>query len=176
MTHYLDASAVISPDGRFRYRLWRHWGPSEVVTWIMLNPSTADALVDDPTIRACCAYASSWGFGGIEVVNLFALRTPHPKVLRAATGDRVGPENDHTIRCAVRRAHTVIAAWGNDGALDGRDAVVRELVVREGGSLHVLGLTKWGHPKHPLARGQHRVPRDARPVPWTGLAPAQVGR
>src|SRR5437588_2477108 len=90
-------SAVFSPDGRYRYLLTRRLGRSRrVATFIMLNPSTADAINNDPTIRKCVGFARRWGCGLLQVVNLFALRATEPRVLRAAA-DPVGPENSRWI-------------------------------------------------------------------------------
>lgn len=166
----IHRTARFSPCERYRYNLGRSWraaGAIDPVVWIMLNPSTADAYKDDPTVKRCMAFARRWGFDCVEVVNLFAFRTPSPAVLKAWTGDRVGPENDRAIREAVERAGLVVAAWGTHGALDGRaDAVLAMLEGRAAGGLHTLKLTTEGHPQHPLARGRHRVPNDASAVRW----------
>lgn len=164
--------AVFSDCGTYRYTLSRSrsFFPDEpAVVWIMLNPSTADARVDDPTIRRCLGFATRWGFLRLEVVNLFAFCTPHPRALRAcAAWDRVGPDNDaHVRRITSLRGALVIAAWGTHGVLDGRGATVRSLLEDRGVELHHLGVTKDGHPKHPLARGRHRIADDQEPIRWT---------
>ena len=144
------AGAVISPCGRYRYRLWRRWDPGFSVTWLMLNPSTADAEVDDPTIRKCIGFSKRWGYSAIEVVNLFAWRATDPKDLLArwrSAHDIVGPDNDRHILSAVARSPLVVAAWGNDDAarLGGRDAAVLH-----GFGAECLGRTSKGAPRHPL--------------------------
>src|SRR5881396_744410 len=112
--------ATFSRDRRYRYRLWRRWDRSRaVVAFVMLNPSTADAMHDDPTIRRCIGFARNWGFGGVDVVNLFALRATDPRALRRAH-DPVGPANDRHIASAGSRASLVILAWGAQGRLRGR--------------------------------------------------------
>ena len=125
----------------------------------MLNPSTADARRDDPTIRRCMGFARTWGYGGVEVVNLFALRATDPSRLRIAR-DPVGPENDAHIRAVARRSSALVVAWGIHGALRERDAEVLALLSRRAPT-HSLGWTKDGHPRHPLY-----LRRDARLLPY----------
>jgi hypothetical protein len=130
----------------------------------MLNPSTADALLDDPTIRRCIGFARAWGFGALEVVNLFAFRATLPSQLRAAL-DPVGPRNNRFLRAALGRADAVVAAWGAHGSWGGRDRAVLHLL--SGGidqpwpSPQCLGLTKHGHPRHPLY-----LPLDVARLPY----------
>lgn len=132
----------------YRYALWRVWDLAEpLVTFCMLNPSTADEHFLDPTIRRCIAFAKEWGFGGLIVVNAFALRSTDPGALYRAQ-DPIGAENDAAILRARDISERVICAWGVHGAFMGRGAGVLELIGRERAS-H-LGLTKHGHPKHPL--------------------------
>ena len=102
--------ATFSRDRRYRYRLWRRWDRSRaVVAFVMLNPSTADAMHDDPTIRRCVGFARAWGFGGVDVVNLFALRATDTRALRKAA-DPIGPANDRHLRRAVRSAGLIVLA------------------------------------------------------------------
>ncbi len=156
----MKMGATIDPTGRYRYALWRTWdGDAPRVAFLMLNPSTADARRDDPTIRRCIGFARSWGFGSVEVVNLFAYRTPDPEVLRRALHP-VGPENDRYLRKVARRAQQLIVAWGNRGALQGRDEAVMRLL-RKVGTVYCLGRTQAGHPRHPLY-----VRKDTTPAPF----------
>lgn len=144
--------ATISPCGRYRYSLKRQWGPLDAdgpVVWIMLNPSTADADTDDPTIRACREFSRRWGKSALEVVNLFALRSPKPSAL-AIDHDPVGPDNDLWIDTAIRRASLVVAAWGAHGTLLGRHWDVKRIIASTGCRARCLGLTKAGQPRHPL--------------------------
>lgn len=128
----------------------------------MLNPSTADHVIDDPTIRRCVGFAKAWGFGRLVVANLFALRATNPYELVLAP-DPIGPDNDAHIveQCAGRR---VFAAWGvtvanmSVPALRNRAAVVRRLIGANALVEH-LGLTKDGHPKHPLYLPTATVPQ-----------------
>ena len=111
----------------------------------MLNPSTADANIDDPTIRRCMGYAMRWGYYGIIVVNLFALRATDPNDL-CASDDPIGPENYHYIFQASREASLTIAAWGIRGKYLKQD----EKVLAQLTNCHYLALTKNGSPRHPL--------------------------
>jgi len=142
-------SAVISPDGVYRYLLERRWGGGPAVAWIMLNPSTADADTDDQTLRRISVFSRGWGFGRLIVANLYALRATDPAQLWTAA-DPVGPDNDRHIADAVS-CHEVIAAWGANAKPD-RVAQVLALIGRQPGvgHLHCLGVTKSGAPKHPL--------------------------
>ncbi len=149
----ITTSAVLSADGKYRYQLSRYWTrKTDPVVWIMLNPSTADAVENDPTIRRCISFAKRWGFGGIEVYNLFALRSSNPIDIERAANP-VGPENDDWLTAAARSERTIIAAWGGcTTPLQSRRAIeVTELLVRGRSAwLISLGLTKTGHPRHPL--------------------------
>jgi len=140
-------NAVISPCGRYRYRLSRSWEPQRLpLVWIMLNPSTADAEIDDPTIRRCIAFSKREGAGGLEVLNLFALRATNPSALRSAD-DPIGPDNDQWIREVLHPHSRCVCAWGAFPAWD-RVAAVMDLA--RGINFLCLGRTAAGHPKHPL--------------------------
>ena len=140
----VEKTARISGCGLYRYELTRHWGDSmSVCTFIMLNPSTADAEKDDPTIRRCIGFAKLWGYGGIKVVNLYAYRASKPKVLFTAI-DPFGPENAGTLAAAVKHSDLLVAAWGAwDVPTDAR-------MILEGVQMVCLGVTKGGSPRHPL--------------------------
>src|SRR4051794_16373452 len=106
------SDAVLSPDGQYRYRLERTWeARAGTVTWIMLNPSTADAEVDDPTLTRCLSFTRAAGWGRLLVVNLFALRSTDPAQL-AQHADPVGPRNLDHVREALQEANLIVAAWG----------------------------------------------------------------
>jgi hypothetical protein len=144
------SSAVISDDGVYRYLLMRRIAPvGRVMTFLMLNPSTADALVDDPTIRRCKSFAVREGAGTLYVVNLYALRATDPREL-AAHVDPVGPRNDEFLRIQGMSATTLVAAWGNGGSLHGRGAEVTVMLAEAGVRLMCLGRTRSGEPRHPL--------------------------
>lgn len=145
--------AVISDCGKYRYVLTRIWDTSKpVLLWCMLNPSTADASVDDPTIRKCVGFAKRWGYGGIVVVNLFAYRATKPGELATAGCDVVGPHNDVVI---IRLSHlfdAIVAAWGVNGDIMRRDEHVLRLWQRERlmHKVFCLTMTHSGYPRHPL--------------------------
>jgi hypothetical protein len=164
---YIEATATISACGTYRYDLRRRWDPAKpTCLFVMLNPSTADATADDPTIRRCVGFAAGWGYGELIVVNLFASRATDPADLRKHRSP-VGPANDATIAAQARRADFHVAAWGMYGALHGRGAEVRRRFTEWGIPLHHLGLTREGHPRHPL-----RLRGGLEPVP---LVPGEGG-
>jgi hypothetical protein len=145
-----DATATFSADRTHRYLLTRTWdAASPTVNFLMLNPSTADAFVLDPTNRRCMGFARDWGYGSVMVTNIFGFRSTDPNGLRGAA-DPVGPDNDAAILDAASAAQLVIAAWGVHGELLGRADSVRSKLAEAGIELHALRLTKAGHPGHPL--------------------------
>jgi hypothetical protein len=147
---YTSKTAVITPCGTYRYRLERIWDPEKKkVAFIGLNPSTADANLDDPTIRKCVAFADRWGYGGIIMVNLFAYRATEPKVMMAFRMAR-GPENAQHIEAVMSEAAVVIAAWGANGTHLGRDLEVKHMFRMSMAPLHYLRLNAGGTPAHPL--------------------------
>ncbi len=137
--------AVISECGQYRYSLDREFKERfDTCLFVMLNPSTADADLDDPTIRRCIRFAKDWGYRKLEVVNLYAFRATDPKQLWQVL-DPIGPENDHHIRTASARAAMTIVAWGTNAKKDRQAAVLRMLT-----DPHALEVTKHRFPKHPL--------------------------
>ena len=153
-----EDTAHFSVCGQFRYLLTREFHGDSTCLFIMLNPSTADAAQDDPTFRRRTSFAKREGFGRLEVVNLYAFRSPSPAVLFAAA-DSVGPTNDHEIEGALDRADSVIAAWGNHADQE-RVAEVARLIKRSGKVSNCFGLTKLRQPKHPLY-----LPSDTNLIP-----------
>ncbi len=139
-------SAIISSCGLYRYQLER--GQLPRLAFIMLNPSTADATQDDPTIRRCMGFAKRFKCDGIEVMNLYALRATNPKDLWTAT-DCVGPENDAHLIDLAQRHRIGIIAWGNNAQAGRADDVIR-LLTANGMSLYAMGWTKSKQPRHPL--------------------------
>lgn len=149
---YTKATARLSPCGEYRYTLTRRWHKTKTrVCWVMLNPSVADADTDDNTIRRCVAFAKQWDYGGIVVVNLFALRSTDPKQL-LDHDDPIGPQNDDFIIATIKSPSVgnVVVAWGAHGALYSRDRRVLSLIEFAGYRPRCLGMTKDGFPKHPL--------------------------
>jgi len=161
-------AAELSSDLRFRYLLVRRWaelGPALPV--VLLNPSKADGSRDDATVRILMRYAWRWQLSGIELANLYAMRTTDPRGLRA--GDRVGVLNDfhleHLVERAKRGRGWILAGWGDQGAEleDFGDRVLKLvlLAVKHGVELKALGFTKRGRPWHPL-----RKSLDLQPQPY----------
>jgi hypothetical protein len=152
---YDERSAELSGDGFHRYQLRRAWEPlpRTTVLWVMLNPSTADANIDDPTIRRCVAFSKVLGFGGLVVVNLFALRATDPAELLAVKNplDAVGPDNDRWIAEEAVKANGIICAWGANVA-DRRlkERAARVLKMLGSYDLFCLKRTAGGMPSHPL--------------------------
>lgn len=160
-------NAVISPCGRYRYMLTRRTrldGASRAtIVFCMLNPSTADASLDDPTIRRCCGFAERWNSAGIAVVNLYAFRATDPRSMRAEA-DAIGPANDEWLRRAARDAGNIVCAWGAN-ADPGRAQQVAKMFRQAGAKLWCFGTTKGGAPRHPLyIRGDQPL------VEWGGYA------
>jgi len=147
---YEESDAVISDDGKYRYllrRTWDHTMPR--MLYVMLNPSTADASIDDPTIKSCVRLAKTFGYGSFEVVNLFAWRATDPDEL-TNIADPIGPGNDGVIGAAISRCDIVVAAWGAHKIATIRGRHVRETISSWRPAVFCLGQTKSGAPKHPL--------------------------
>ena len=143
-------SATFSEDRRYRYSLRRRVGDSSGrILFIMLNPSRADERRDDATIRRCVGFAQDWGFGIMDVVNLFALMSTNPRALLEAE-DPVGPANNAAISASLSVSDAVVLAWGNH-ALYHRERVVEVIsMARRRSKLYCMGLTAKGAPRHPL--------------------------
>lgn len=160
-----ERGAIVSPCGRYRYKLWRQWHPGRpMATFIMLNPSTADGKDDDPTIRKCIGFAKRWGMGGIFVGNLFAVRATNPDDMMRAR-DPVGPDNKaHLERICeaaaddLRRGGVVVCAWGALGNHMGQDQTFLGWCDQWCIRPKALRLTAYGLPAHPLY-----IPYDAKP-------------
>lgn len=151
----LPGSAVLSECRRYRYVLWRTWNPElPRVLFVGLNPSTADEAADDPTVRRCVGFAKAWGFGGVIIANLFAIRSKTPKTIKL-TADPVGPDNDAWLALLDRAATLTVAAWGTNGTLHGRD----QQVLRVLRSAHCIDRTTAGLPRHPLYAPGRLIPQ-----------------
>lgn len=168
----MKRTAVLSLDGRYRYQLGRHWDASKPVgAFLMLNPSTADASVDDPTIRRCIGFAQQWGWGGLRVVNLFAYRTASPAELWSYAKQHhreamFGPQQEgarHLV-AVLSSAKVIIAAWGSGPCTDAISVQAalglppRESWLRK---MRALRVNKDGSPAHPLY-----LPASERPSLW----------
>ena len=157
------SEAVYSSCERYRYLLTRVWDPAgRKVLFIMLNPSTATELQNDPTVERCERRARALGFGAFRVTNIFAFRATDPRVMRAQA-DPVGPGNDAAICESLNWADQIICAWGNHGTHLARGTRVEALLRGSGLPLWHLGLTLAGQPKHPLYIGY-----DRQPLLWQG--------
>lgn len=150
-----SCSAVLSDDRRYRYELWRRWSGGDYCCFVGLNPSTADESADDPTIRRCIGFAKAWGYGALCMLNLFAFRATDPADMKREP-EPVGADNDATLARLTEGAGIVIAAWGVHGTHRNRASEVMVNLP----SLHCLGLTKDGHPRHPLY-----LPKTSEPLP-----------
>ena len=148
--------AVIDGTGMYRYLLSRRWADGDAVAWIMLNPSTADAEIDDPTIRRCIGFSKVWGYGGLYVVNVYAYRATKPEILKTAT-DPIGPDHGLHFSAALHRSALHIAAWGAC-----KHAKINHVLpYLSSYVIHCLGVTADGSPRHPLY-----VKGDVEPQGW----------
>ena len=155
---FMVSEARFSECNQYRYSLVRQWDKGlPFLMFVMLNPSTADANVDDPTVKRCVRFSMTKGYGGLMVGNLFALRSTDPTMLYSHI-DPVGPENNDVLFDMADKADTIVAAWGNHGKLLGRDGEVAEMF---SGRLNVLKLNSSGSPSHPLY-----LPKNSDIVHW----------
>ncbi|MEM7710620.1 MAG: DUF1643 domain-containing protein [Pseudomonadota bacterium] len=155
--------AIYSDCERYRYDLVRTWDAAgSRINFVMLNPSTATELTNDPTVERCERRARALGHGAFRVTNIFAYRATDPKDMRAQADPVGGPDNDRAIADAALWADAVVCAWGTYGAHLDRGPAVERLLRDTGKHLTNLGLSKAGHPKHPLYIGYA-----VQPAPWT---------
>lgn len=155
------AGANFSGDRLYRWCLWRRWGKEKPACFLMLNPSTGNEVILDPTLRRCVGFARAWGCGGIEIVNLFGIVSSNPKVL-VKHPDPVGSLNDATILMCATRASVIIVAWGAFPEARERAVKVTKMLLDVGVRLQCLGTTKEGHPNHPLY-----LPKSTWPIDWS---------
>ncbi len=150
--------ALYSDCENYRYALTRVWaGKGSKVLFVMLNPSTATEVQNDPTVERCERRARALGFGAFRVCNIFAWRATDPREMRRQS-DPVGPENDATITEGCHWADEIVCAWGTHGEHMNRGEDVERLMRGTGLPLKHLGLSKAGHPKHPLYIGYRVQP------------------
>ena len=166
-----DTVPMEEEAGGLRFRYWLHRelasAGREGLVFVMLNPSTADAVNDDATIRRCVGFGRQWGYRELTVVNLFALRATKPADLRRHGAEAIGEHNDDVLRWMRQHPATlmVVAAWGNQGTHLGRDAAAMAIIA----PTKALGVTKQGCPKHPLY-----VRSSAQPLPYRRLSPVAI--
>lgn len=181
-----DKGATFNADRTHRYRCWRTWDADlPPLAWLMLNPSTADERVLDPTLKRVRAFSIAWGFGGFEVWNLWSLRSTDPKGLwaRLRERDQQAPfrtlqepfnANVIAILAELPRFRDAVCAWGDFSGCptsmrpmaENVAGAIASTVAPDGMNLWCLGRTKSGQPIHPLARGKHRVPDGAPRLPY----------
>lgn len=153
-------SAIFSEDRVYRYSLYRDWPMTKAKhgtpVFIGLNPSTADEVKDDPTIRRCKGFAKAWGYGGMFMLNLFAFRATNPRRMMKAF-DPIGPDNNHWLVTLTQEAPLVVAAWGRLGEHLGRDKTVLALL----GKVHQIGEAEY--PRHPLYLKSDLLPVAVQP-------------
>ena len=159
------SGAFFSPCERYRYTLWREWGEGPVVNFLMCNPSTATAAMNDPTIERCQRRSQQWGFGGLKVTNLFALRSTDPLGL-LAVDDPVGQDNPEAVLTTATEVDLVVCAWGSSSnpqlkrLIAGRAEETLAVLRRAGVALSYLRMGK-EQPCHPLY-----LPYSAQPLAW----------
>lgn len=174
MSDFFMTSTAIIVDC-YRYELRRIWDDSlPLLVVCMLNPSTADHEKNDPTVLALIHFGKLWGYGGLLIVNLCAFRSSSPAEMMAQGRKAFGPDNDNYIKSAIEYSAAnggkMLAAWGNDGHSGGFYTYVALLAREARVDLVCLGTTNSGQPKHPMARGKHRIPRDQAPIVWRAAA------
>jgi len=146
------SGAMFSECEKYRYVLWRRWEPncesSNIVSFIGLNPSTADEVKLDPTVTRCVNWAKAWGFGGMAMLNCFAYRATDPKDMKRQA-DPVGNGNRAALLVWGRESGRTVLCWGNHGTWEDRNKEVLE-ILGDRNTFYHFGLTKTGQPKHPL--------------------------
>lgn len=165
--------AILSDDGAYRYVLARGWrGGKKYVLFVLLNPSTADAFDDDPTVRKCRGFARRWGFGNMLIANLYAWRATDSSALGTAA-DPIGPDNDEKLRRSASIASAVVCGWGNCPTGIARDAFDRRaadvLRILSGNKPWCIAQNKTGHPAHPLYLPYTDAPIDLNVARWAAL-------
>lgn len=158
---FATSGAKFSEDKKYRYTLWRQWNSAgERVAFVMLNPSTADAWTNDPTVERCHRRAIQWGFGSLVVVNIFALRSTDPAKLYTDS-DPVGPENDKHLHHAAKYSHLIVCGWGSHGKLLKRGDTALAILRAASAKLpFCLKQNADGQPAHPLY-----LPYSLKPFP-----------
>ncbi len=159
---YRESWAVFSPGRNWRYRLVRVWDSNRPrVGWVVLNGSNADEHRTDLTVRRCIGFARAWGYGGVDIANLYGLVTNDPGALGRHL-DSVGRDNDHHLAAVCSENDLTVLAWGPGAGADRAHTVAQmlhRLAKRHGGSLAVLGWTHGAQPVHPLEAPEGTTPK-----------------
>lgn len=166
MNHELFQPAIFSPCRQWRYTLYRDFTVGQLfpapnprrVQFIGLNPSTADEVANDPTVRRCIAYAKDWGFQAMWMTNLFAYRATDPRVMKEQA-DPVGPDNFVYLCNVARFADMVVCCWGAHGGLFQQSEHIQRILQGLGVQLHALNFTRAGEPGHPLYLSSRLLPK-----------------
>jgi len=152
----MNKSAIISPDGKYRYQLSRIYDEDLLpVAFVGLNPSTADEVKDDRTIMKCLQYSKKWGYGGFHMVNLFAYRSKNPKDL-LTVNDPIGEDNNFHLKEIFGKVGKVVCCWGNYGKYKDRNIEVLKMIDEP----YCLRINKSGEPSHPLYLTEYIDPLD----------------
>lgn len=159
----MKPTAIFSSCGKYRYELHRIWSleVKRLVLWIMLNPSTADEFNDDPTIRRCINFSKAWGYDGLMIGNVYALRSTDPRGLWL-DDDPIGIHNYQHLTSMAQTAELIVAGWGGMAIKTDAELAVNALTVNK--PLHCLVINKDGSPKHPLYVRGDQQPRVYRMV------------
>jgi len=144
-----ERGSVFSEDRRYRYSLFRKWAEGPMVMFCGLNPSIADDSKNDPTIARCQAFAQKWGYGGLNMANLFALVSTDPKALNQVD-DPVGPDNDATLLHLHKTSAKTVVAWGCKDELVHQRAIKVANILRKEKEIYALATCKDNCPRHPL--------------------------
>jgi len=145
----IDKGADLSDDRVYRYRLWRRWRDGDQMTFIGVNPSTADETEDDQTIKKCIGFTKRHDCTAVQMLNLFAFRHKNPEVMKKHRSP-IGPRNDEVLLKYAREAKFAVACWGIHGEHMGRARQVIDMLSSNEVTLMCFGLTKFGFPKHPV--------------------------
>lgn len=147
-TEIVSKYAMLSPCLQYRFALSRAWEPNmRVIGFILLNPSTADDKIDDPTVKKLIQFAKHNKYGGFLLANIFSLRSTDPKLLRTHH-DPIGPSNDYWIAQLTRWSEIVVCGWGNHGSLNNRGKEVKLIIPKA--KRFAFGFNNGGQPTHPL--------------------------
>ncbi|MBB4863310.1 hypothetical protein HNP46_002157 [Pseudomonas nitritireducens] len=161
-------SAIISDCGMYRYRLEREcsmpFEGSKVFAYFGINPSTADATLDDATVRKWRGFTLRNGGHRFIVGNLFAFRSTDPAALKGIH-DPFGPAWQEHISGIIVEADVLVPCWGRLNKvpkdLRGAPAQMLGMLLRTGRPVLHFGVTGCGQPKHPLMLGY-----DTPLIPW----------